>query len=113
MNDKVKIIWKTNCEWNNKPHWPKRKDIKLPEGQTESPMPLKTGDAVKIKFGGRWYNAEVAEKWEPKGKKGMYFYVSLSNIDHSIEEVVSLETQTSLRKKYPVCTVIMACYVAS
>lgn len=58
-------------------------------------MPLKTGDAVKIKFGGGWYNAEVAENWEPKGKKGMYFYVSLSNIDHSIKKVVSLETQTT------------------
>lgn len=72
INDKVKIIWKRNCQWNDKPHWPKRKDIKLPEGETETPMALNPGDAVKVKFGGRWYNAEVVESWKPKSKKGEY-----------------------------------------
>ena len=49
MNDKVKIVWKTSCQWKNRPHWPKRKDIKLPEGETQTPVPLKPGDAVKVK----------------------------------------------------------------
>jgi len=76
MNDKVKIVLKTSCQWKNRPHWPKRKDIKLPEGETQTPVPLKPGDAVKVKFGGRWYSAEVVESWELKSKKGMYFHLS-------------------------------------
>lgn len=68
LNDKVKVLWKTNCQWRDKPHWPKRKEIKLPQG--DSAMPLKTGDRVKIKFCARWYDAEVAEDWQPKPKKG-------------------------------------------
>jgi len=68
LDDKVKVLWKTNCQWRDKPHWPKRKEIKLPQG--DSTMPLKTGDHVKIKFGSRWYDAEVAEDWQPKSKRG-------------------------------------------
>jgi len=33
---------------------------------------LKPSDLVRIKFGSRWYDAEVAEHWNPKSKKGMY-----------------------------------------
>ena len=74
VNDKVKVMWKTNCQWRDRPHWPKRKEIKFAQGELEesSSMPLKIGDIVKIKFGSRWYDAEVAEKWEPKTKKGWY-----------------------------------------
>lgn len=25
LNDKVKVSWKTNCQWRDKPRWPKRK----------------------------------------------------------------------------------------
>lgn len=70
INDKVKVLWKTNCAWRDCPHYPKRKEIKFPHGELEdaSSTPLKVGDLVKIKFGSRWYNAEVAESWEPKTK---------------------------------------------
>ena len=73
VNDKIKVVWKTNCLWRNKPHWPKRKDIKLQEGETQTPGPLKQGDAVKVKFGGKWYSAEMVQSWKPKSKKGMHF----------------------------------------
>lgn len=71
LNDKVKVSWKTNCQWRDKPRWPKRKEIKLPQGEIgeTSTMPLKTGDRVKIKFGSHWYHAEVAEDWQAKSKK--------------------------------------------
>ena len=76
INDKVKVLWKTNCEWRDKPHWPKRKEIKLREGETEGELlSLNPGDAVKIKFGSRWYDAEIAESWTPKSKKGSYCYI--------------------------------------
>lgn len=26
VNDKVKVLWKTNCHWRDHPHWPKRRD---------------------------------------------------------------------------------------
>jgi len=45
VNDKVKIIWKTSCQWQDRAHWPKRKDIKLRDGDTETSTPLKAGDA--------------------------------------------------------------------
>lgn len=72
VNDKVKVLWKTNCQWRDRPHWPKRKEIKFVQGELEetSSTPLKIGDFVKIKFGSHWYDAEVAENWEPKTKKG-------------------------------------------
>jgi len=55
------------------PHWPKRKEIKFAQGdleETSSATPFKVGDLVKIKFSSHWYDAEVAENWEPKTKKG-------------------------------------------
>lgn len=73
INDKVQVLWKTNCEWRDHPHWPKRREIKLRQGDSaeNSILPLKPGDLVRIKFGSRWYDAEVAEHWNPKSKKGM------------------------------------------
>jgi len=72
INDKIKVLWKTSCEWRDKPHFPKRRDFQLREGESEgSLLPLKLGDAAKIKFGSRWYNVEVAESWSPKSRKGM------------------------------------------
>lgn len=73
INDKVKVLWKTNCARRDRPHWPKRKEIMLPQRELEensSTTPLKIGDLVKIKFGSRWYDAKVAENWELKTKKG-------------------------------------------
>ena len=75
VNDKVKVIWKTTCQWRDHAHWPKRCNIKLPGSETGTPDPLTRGDGVKVKFRGRWYNAEMAESWEPKSKKGMYLCV--------------------------------------
>ena len=74
LNDKVKVLWKTNCQWRDRPHWPKRKEIKLLHRDTDetSTVPLKIGDRVKVKFGSRRYNAEAAENWEPKSKKGKF-----------------------------------------
>ena len=75
LNGKVKVIWKTTCQWRDHAHWPKRRDIKLPGSETGALDQLKPGDSVKVKFGARWYNAEMAERWEPKSKKGTYFSV--------------------------------------
>ena len=65
VNEKVKLFWKTSDEWHDRPHWPKRKHIKASGDNTETLVPLKQGDAVKIKFGARWYDAEVVEAWQP------------------------------------------------
>lgn len=74
VTDKVKALWKTNCQWRDRPHWPKRKEIKAnsnDEGKELSS--LKPGDVVRVKFGSPWYNAEVCESWKPKrSKKGIY-----------------------------------------
>lgn len=45
-----------------------------PTGQNvvKSILSLKPSDLVRIKFGSRWYDAEVTEHWNPKSKKGMY-----------------------------------------
>lgn len=74
INDKVKVIWKTNCQWRDHFHWPKRKEIKPREGDTNEDqfLPLKPGDLMKIKFASRWCDVEVAEPWNPKSKKGQY-----------------------------------------
>lgn len=74
VNEKVKVFWKTSDEWRDRPHWPKRKDIKA-SGDTNTLVPLKQGDAVKIKFGARWYDAEVVEAWQPKRTKNVKFFV--------------------------------------
>lgn len=68
VNDKVKIIWKTSFQWRDHAHWLKRRDIKLPDGEAGTPDPISPGDAIKVKFGSRWYDAEVVESWEPKVK---------------------------------------------
>ena len=55
INDKIKVLWKTSCEWRDKPHFPKRKEFQLRDGESEgSLLPLNVGDAAKIKFGSRW-----------------------------------------------------------
>ena len=73
INDKIKVLWKTRCEWRDKPHFPKRRHFQLREGESEgSLLLLNLGDAAKIKFGSGWYDVEVAESWSPKPRKGMY-----------------------------------------
>ena len=82
VNDKVKVLWKTNCQWRDRPHWPKRKEIKVnSDDEGKELSSLKPGDAVRVKFGSRWYNAEVCESWKPKqSKKGkIYLTLVLSN----------------------------------
>ena len=85
INDKVKVVWKTNCQWRDRPHWPKRRDLKLTGkdqlNDEQEFSALNPGDAVKMKFGSRWYDAEVCEKWEPKQtKRGKYSLKPLSSI---------------------------------
>ena len=89
VNDKVEVIWKTSCQWRDRSHWPKRKDIKPLEDDTGASVSLKPGDAVKVKFGLRWYDAEVKESWIPRAKKGMY-YVSLPFDELSINIIDQL-----------------------
>ena len=72
INDKVHVIWKTNCEWHDYSHWPKRKDIKFKnESKNEGRRypALNPGDVILVKFGTKWYDAEVKDKWEPKSYK--------------------------------------------
>ena len=69
VNDRVKVLWKTDCQWRDHPHWPKRKEIKFAQGELEetSPStPLKIGDLVKIKFGSRWYSTL---RWQRSGNQ--------------------------------------------
>ena len=77
VNDKVQVIWKTNCQWKDRPHFLKRKEIKLgnSDGEENSYASLEIGDKVKVKFGSRWYDTEVAEKWNLKSKKGGHYFV--------------------------------------
>ena len=74
LSDTVEILWKTNCKWHDHPHWPKRKDLKLKDAQKGNgkrwPL-LAPGDAVRVKFGTRWYDGEVQETWKPKSWKGI------------------------------------------
>ena len=74
VKEKVKVFWKTSDEWRDCPHWPKRKDIKA-SGDTDTLVPLKQGDTVKIKFGARWYDAEVVEAWQARRTKNGKFCV--------------------------------------
>ena len=74
INDKVKVIWKTNCKWRDCEHLAKRKEIKptnVSVGKDEelATLPIKVGDPIRVKFASRWYDAEAAETWEPKTKK--------------------------------------------
>lgn len=72
VNDKVKVIWKINCQWKDRFYWLKRKEIKLVDVGIEENVYFffKSGDKVKVKFGFRWYNVEVVESWDFKVKKG-------------------------------------------
>ena len=47
--------------------------IETAGGRNRNPRAQKQGDAVKVKFGGRWYSAEMVKSWKPKSKKGMHF----------------------------------------
>ena len=42
-------------------------------GRTRTTGPLKQGDMVTVKFGGRLYSAEMVESQKPKSKKCMHF----------------------------------------
>lgn len=77
VNDKVQVIWKTNCQWKDRPHFPKRREINLDnsDGEENSYTSLKNVHKVKVKFRSCWYEAEVAEKWSPKSKKGGHYFV--------------------------------------
>ena len=64
QREEIRIIWKTNCKWRDTDYVVERKDIKPVGG------PLRPGDAVKVKYGARWYNAEIVEIGETT-KKGI------------------------------------------
>ena len=51
----IRIIWKTDCKWRDTDYFVHRHEIK------PSDVELKAGDRVKVKYGKRWYNAEVVE----------------------------------------------------
>lgn len=72
--DKVKVLWKINCQWRDRLYWFKRKDIKVNfNDEGKELFFLKLGDVVRVKFGLLWYNVEVCESWKFKQlKKGIY-----------------------------------------
>ena len=49
VNNKVKVLWKTNCQWRDRPHWPKRKEIKANSADNGKELSsLKPGNAVRV-----------------------------------------------------------------
>lgn len=74
VNNKVKVLWKINCQWRDRLRWFKRKEIKVNfDDDGKELFFLKSGDVVRVKFGLRWYDVEVCEGWEfIQLKKGKY-----------------------------------------
>jgi sRNA-binding protein len=71
VNDEIKIMWKTACKWRDTEDFAKRKNIRPRNTNSKESfdtVPLKGGDAVKIRFGRKWYDAEVLESWSPVSK---------------------------------------------
>ena len=63
INDKVNVIWKTNCKWRDCEHLAKRKEIKptnVNVGKDEelATLPIKVGDPIRVKFASRRYDAK-------------------------------------------------------
>ena len=60
QSGKIRIIWKTTCKWRNTDYIVKRKDVRPmgSKGHTAS-IEYKEGNAVKVKWGSRWYDAEL------------------------------------------------------
>ena len=74
-SDEIEVLWKTKCEWHDTPHTFKRKEIK-PKDMKLAPKEAQTvslhkGQAVRVKFGHKWWDAEMTEDWEPSNKRGM------------------------------------------
>ena len=70
-NDEVKILWKTTCKWRDTEDLAKREDIRpknMSSKQEFDTVPLKEGDAVKIRFKQKWYDGEILESWNPECK---------------------------------------------
>ena len=66
----VKILWKTTCRLKNTEHLAKKK---IRPKNTSSNKNLirflsKKEDAVKIRFGQKWYDGEILESWNPEWK---------------------------------------------
>ena len=64
---------KTTCKWRNTDYVVERKDVKPDNISTDDDwktMPLKRGDNVKVKYGNRWYKAQVEEIGENSRKDG-------------------------------------------
>ena len=82
VDDEVRVVWKTKCKWRDHEHVAKRQDVR-PNGisvkENFSTLPLKPGDAIKIRFGNKWYHGEMLESWNPlpelinRAEKGIFF----------------------------------------
>lgn len=55
----IRIIWKTQCKWRDTDYLVKQEDVR-PIGSSKDNS-IKEGDAVTVKYGKRWYNAEIVE----------------------------------------------------
>jgi hypothetical protein len=58
QSEDIRIIWKTNCKWRDTDYYVNQEDVR-PIGSCKDK--IKEGDAVKMKYGSRWYNAEIVE----------------------------------------------------
>lgn len=70
-NGEFRIIWKTNCKWKDTDYVVNRGDIKPINCSTNddlTTLKISEGDRVRVKYGGRWYNAEVVEVGEDKNE---------------------------------------------
>ena len=70
VNEEIKFIWKTNDKWRDHEDFAERKNIRpknMSWKEDFEKVPLKPGDAVKIKFNKKWYDGEVMESWNADG----------------------------------------------
>lgn len=62
QSGEIRIIWKTTCKWRDTDYIVTRKDIRPISGKgNTASIEYKEGDAVKVKWGSRWYDAEIVE----------------------------------------------------
>ena len=62
-SDEFRIIWKTNCKWRDTDYIVKACDIRWPSSTTTDKRKISytVGDSVNVKYGPKWYNAEIVE----------------------------------------------------
>lgn len=77
-SDCIGIIWKTTCKRRDTDYFVKRKDVKpvnLANNDDWTTVPLKEGDAVKVKYASRWYNPEIVEFVNDEKNEGLFCYI--------------------------------------